>query len=62
MTEQKAIEKIKKVKRNWKISMITIKNIKTWMIDNYYILVKFTYRDKENEYREDASTAWIENI
>ena len=62
MTEQKAIEKIKKVKRNWKISMITIKNIKTWMIDNYYILVKFTYCNKEYEYREDASVAWIENI
>lgn len=60
MKELDSIGKIKQLNPQWKLSQILIKSVNTWMIDTYYILINFTYKGVNYDYREDASTAWIE--
>ena len=62
MTNLKAIEKIKLIHPQWKRSQITITSIHTRSVDAFCILIKFSYRGKRFEYREDAHSEWIDPV
>ena len=52
------IDKIRAIKKSWKKSHISIIDIQQYP-DLWYRIVKFKYKEKEYEYRESASEAWI---
>lgn len=56
-----AVKRIKSVRHSLKTSHIIIQKICTWFIDNYYIVIRFECDRKMYEYREDASSKWIES-
>ena len=62
MSNLKAIDKIKRIHPQWKSSQITITSILTRMVDDFYILIEFSYRGKRFEYREDAHGGWIDPV
>ena len=62
MTIKKAVQKIRKIKKSFKSSLIKIESISEWKVYEWYEIIIFLYKDKIYEYRATSSDAWIEKI